>query len=71
MVMSIETLNETVVNCLGELIRRALSNKAHEQFMPSSDADKSDMRIQDYGQRVIDLRRIREEFEDIASGVVL
>jgi hypothetical protein len=62
---------DEVVFRLGLIISAAMNRLSIEQRRPGSGADESDDLVQDLTKRVADLRRIRTEFEEVQSGVVV
>lgn len=64
-------LHLNTVDNLSQLIRSYLLMAASEQYYPSGDADKSDSTITDSIKKANELRRLREEFENITTGVIL
>jgi hypothetical protein len=62
---------DEVVFRLGLIISAAMNRLSIEQRRPGSGADESDDLVQDLTKRVADLRRIRAEFEEVQSGVVV
>lgn len=63
-------LHLNTVDNLSQLIRQHLIEAAYQQYTPSSDPDKSDSIIADAGNKAKELRRIREEFENITTGII-
>lgn len=57
----------TIVNALSELIMAALRGSNSEKAMPVYSADDMDAYIAATDKRAKELRRIREEFEDIMA----
>jgi len=68
--ISRDELNIRVVEDLSKLIRYHLTNAAYEQYTPSNDPDKMDSTIADGKHKAAELRRIREEFETITTGIL-
>lgn len=60
-----------VIENLSELIYNTLQTLKNEQYCPRSDADAMDETIAGCAKKVKELRRIREEFENIATGALL
>lgn len=60
---------DTVYN-LSQLIRQHLIDAAYQQYTPDHDADKMDSVIADGQKKAKELRRIREEFENITTGII-
>lgn len=58
------------VNNLSQLIRQHLIDAAYQQYTPDNDPDKMDSTIADGKKKVKELRRLREEFEDITTGII-
>lgn len=71
MVESNEDLSATIVNSLSILIIRELSVVANEEHYPGNDPDKMDSIISVGKNKASALRRLREDFENIKSGVLL
>ena len=67
---SIEISNKRVIKHLSNLITAHLLNAAYEQYTPSSDPDKMDSIIADGQKKAKELRRLREEFENISTGII-
>ena len=67
---SMQELHEIIVNSLSLLIRQHLLNAAYQQYTPDQDPDKMDSIIADGQKKAKELRRIREEFENIATGII-
>lgn len=63
-------LREQVVTGITKLIFGYLGTAAHQQYNPSIDADKSDAEIADAQKKVEGLRKLREEFEDLVTGII-
>lgn len=59
-----------VVDGLSILIMRHLNAQAHQEYCPDANPDSMDHKIADARKRVAALRRIREDFENVISGVV-
>lgn len=68
--MTTSTVVNDVIHGLDELILRNLKGVAQEQYFPCPDADEMDDRIALGKKRAKELRRLREEFEDICTGVL-
>lgn len=68
--MNNDEMYHAVVENLSRLIAYHLSACSYEQRAPGGDIDSSDQKISDCKRRAEQLRRIRQEFEDIMSGVV-
>lgn len=58
------------VDNLSQLIRQHLIDAAYQQYTPDHDADKSDSIIADAQKKATELRRLREEFENITTGII-
>lgn len=67
---SIEDANKLVIDTLSSLITAHLLRAAYEQYTPSSDPDKMDSIIADGQKKAKELRRLREEFENISTGII-
>ena len=63
-------LHLNTVDNLSQLIRQHLIEAAYQQYTPSSDPDKSDSIIADGQKKAEELRRLREEFENITTGII-
>lgn len=61
---------EIVLQALTRLIVSNLSSKAGRQYFPTLDADSDDDHIKQRGDRIAKLRKLRQEFEDLVTGVV-
>jgi hypothetical protein len=61
---------EMIVNGLSTLITQYLLSAAYEQYTPNNDADKMDSVIADGQKKAKELRRIREEFENVITGII-
>lgn len=64
----IQEVQSVVIN-LSHLIGQALRSLKGEETYPSACADASDDKIKHLRERVVGLRRMREEFEDIMARV--
>ena len=64
-------LHLNTVDNLSQLIRQHLIDAAYQQYTPSDDPDKMDSIIADGQKKAKELRRIREEFENITTGIIL
>lgn len=60
-----------VVDALGRMIGRSLRRAASEQAAPCNGADQSDEVIEDSLKTARDLRTIREQLENVTTGVIL
>lgn len=58
----------TVTAPITAVLVGCLRSKASEEHHPSRDADAMDAHIADCRDKIIHLRRIREELEDLLSG---
>ena len=65
-----ENIHLDTVHNLSILIRQHLISAAYQQYTPDSDPDKSDSMIADAQTKAKELRRIREEFENITTGII-
>ena len=63
-------LHLNTVDNLSQLIRQHLIDAAYQQYTPSNDPDKMDSIIADGQKKAKELRRIREEFENITTGII-
>lgn len=63
-------LHLNTVDNLSQLIRQHLIEAAYQQYNPSSDPDRSDSIIADGQKKAKELRRLREEFENITTGII-
>ena len=68
--MSNEELAGDVVDGISRLINLALVSLASEQRYPGGDVDASGDKMRDARDAVKRLRALREEFENIVTGVV-
>jgi hypothetical protein len=59
-----------VTTILGRLIRKTALAVSGEQFHPSIDADRMEDIIINGKKRLSVLRRLREEFEDLMTGIL-
>lgn len=64
------TTEKEVIDGLGKLINQYLNFAAHEQYSPSGDPDQMDNRIADGKGKAVKLRKIREDFEDVITGII-
>ena len=64
-------VHKEVVNNLTKLILYHLSLAADQQYNPSSDADRMDAEIADALEKVAGLRKIREDFENLVTGIII
>jgi hypothetical protein len=69
--MTDEEEQKVVVDGISLMIRYHLNTAATEQRYPSPDSDGSDDIICDSLNKVRGLRKIREEFENLITGVIL
>lgn len=58
-----------VVNCFSRMIRGNLAAYSSEYHHPGFSADVSDDRMKESKHAVRELRRLRQEFEDLHAGV--
>lgn len=58
------------VDNLSQLIRQHLLEAAYQQYTPDQSPDKMDSIIADGQKKAKELRRIREEFENITTGII-
>lgn len=63
-------LHLNTIDNLSQLIRQHLLEAAYQQYTPDHDADKVDSIIADGQKKAKELRRIREEFENITTGII-
>ena len=63
-------LHLNTVDNLSQLIRQHLLEAAYQQYTPDYDVDKVDAIIADGQKKAKELRRIREEFENIITGII-
>ena len=63
-------LHLNTVDNLSQLIRQHLLEAAYQQYTPDYDVDKVDAIIADGQKKAKELRRIREEFENITTGII-
>lgn len=68
--MSKAEVNE-VVNLMSEQILQSLSGVAQEQYYPQRSSDESDAYMKAGIERATKLRKIREEYENLMTGVIL
>lgn len=68
--MSQSQVNE-VVNILSEQILVELAGTAQRQWYPTHDADADDDRMKAGKERAAELRKIREQYENLMTGVIL
>lgn len=62
---------EKVVNELSNQIMLDLNQLATEQRYPGANSDASDDKIAELTKRIIAMRKMREEYENIQSGVIV
>ena len=60
-----------IVNNLTKLILYHLAIATDQQYNPCSDADRMDSEIADSMKKAASLRKIREEFENLVTGIIL
>lgn len=65
-----QELRENIVNDLSALILQYLGMAAHQQYNPSSDPDRMDAEIADAQKKAEGLRKIRNDFETLITGVI-
>lgn len=58
-------IQREVINDLSELIRSSKTAYESEARYPNPDADRMDDRLKIFHKRVIELRRVRQELEDL------
>jgi hypothetical protein len=63
-------LEAEVLANLNQLIVMHLNNAANEQYAPSACPDQMDHKIADGKERAGKLRNLREEFENIVTGIL-
>lgn len=63
-------IHEQIVNNISILIRNHLSIAAYQQYNPDPDPDRMDATIADSKEKAARLRKLREEFEDIVTGIL-
>lgn len=66
----IESSYFEVIRNLDVLIRHHLILAAHQQYSPDNSPDKSDSTIADSQEKAKKLRKLREEFENITTGII-
>lgn len=64
-------VHKEVVNNLTKLIFYHLAIAADQQYNPCSDADRMDSEIANSMKKAAGLRKIREEFENLVTGIIL
>lgn len=67
----VDNSSSLIVSNLSELILYFANIASSEQYHPTFDSDKSDETIADNIKRVDRLRNIRNEFENLITGVLL
>jgi len=65
-----EELKQRILNDLTTLILRYSTTCAREQYQPSRDADTSDDYIKEHKEWVTRLRHIRENLENLMTGLL-
>jgi len=70
-VNDLHEVHKEVVNNLTKLTLYYLSLAAAQQYNPSSDADRMDAEIADASEKVAGLRKIREDFENLVTGIII
>jgi hypothetical protein len=68
--MTTDNVVKAVVQGLDELIMQNLKGVAQQQYFPVPDPDEMDDRIKQGKERAKELRRLRQEFEDLCAGVL-
>ncbi len=63
------TLASEVVNNLGALIENALKGYQFAYYTPTFDSDKMDAQLKFYKNQAKELRRLRNEFEEVMYGL--
>ena len=66
-----ELTHTSIVNGLSALIAQTASSVASEQYHPSSDPDRMDDTIREGKKKLAALRKLRDDFENVMSGVIL
>ena len=64
-------VQKEIVNNLTKLIFYHLTIAADQQYNPCSDPDRMDAEIADSMKKAASLRKIREEFENLVTGIIL
>lgn len=64
-----QIIDDTVAN-LSKLIIMNLTGASFRQYFPTGNPDNDDDTIEIGQKRAAELRRIREEFENVASGII-
>lgn len=62
---------QIVVDNLSTIIAKDLLSLGNEQHFPTSDVDRSEAEMAEYKKRIMALRRMREEFENVVTGAFL
>lgn len=60
---------EQIEQGIAYLIMHHASTAACEQYSPSTTCDESDERIKEHQKWVVQLRHIRNQFEDLVTGL--
>lgn len=68
--MSTDNVVKAVVQGLDELIMQNLRGVAQQQYFPVANPDDMDDRIKQGKEHAKELRRLRQEFEDLCAGVL-
>lgn len=69
--MDKKSTEKSIIDGISELIKLHLINAAYQQYSPDGDPDKSDSTIADAKEKAAKLRKVREEFENITTGILL
>jgi hypothetical protein len=65
-----KAVTHNVVEQLGVLITHAMTSRAYHSWNPSHSADEDEAKIRLYASRVAQLRKLREDFEDLMFGEI-
>lgn len=65
------TPQEAVVAIMSAQIFACLRTAASQQYFPSADADMMDSTISGNKKRAADLRKLREDYENLTSNVLM
>jgi len=71
MIESTEDISASIVDGLSILIMRELAVVANEEHFPCGDPDRMDSIISIGKNKASALRKLRNDFEDIKSGVLI
>lgn len=70
MAVDAKEVSRSVIAGLSLLITQAMAQKTYHSWNPSHSADEDEAKMKRYGERMQQLRDLRNQFEDLMFGVV-